>query len=360
MLPLELALSPGKPAKPEVGSAKVSAVRCDTCKRSMAVNPNRPVCWSCLRKWIDKETPIAWEHYHKFTKFSGPETSMLTRAGQSESRLSEEEEESGSRDYYFSDYSTQQVIRSMEECKATGSYADNCEVTLEAMERDMFVRYCQAKLHLLYSNKQGAIRTNIAETMEQEIGEKTPAELGEDLGMLLAAADNPVLIRETTKVLLEDWAESQSAREKALDKLRDSMAEIVADYDDSLLDSGDVVEQLRHLLSEFSWTSFMKWPKDQVDIVMRAYKQFLDNCGRSMDQIWKSYRTRPSLYKMYDLDRKVTYDLLHDDDHPAYSEHGRVRLVDYCKEFKLHPPGCTEEHRVKMLKYVGKTLGLLD
>ena len=114
-----------------------------------------------------------------------------------------------------------------------------------------------------------------------------------------------------------------------------------------------------------------KWPKEQVEILIAAYRQFLNNCGHTLAEIQDAYRDVPEMKVMYQIDRLVTYDLQYDNNHPAYhpgewekdgvmqERPARTRLVDHNPNFIFYPKGCNDNHRVALLKYVGKEVGLI-
>lgn len=114
-----------------------------------------------------------------------------------------------------------------------------------------------------------------------------------------------------------------------------------------------------------------KWPKGQVGILLNGYREFLDNCEHSVEEIRESYKDCPPLKVMYDLDRAVTYDLMYDNSHPAYSDGewevdgevrprpARKRMVSHNPDFVFYPEGCNDNHRVAVLKYIGKEIGLV-
>jgi len=113
----------------------------------------------------------------------------------------------------------------------------------------------------------------------------------------------------------------------------------------------------------------MKWPKSQVDIVLNGFIQFLDNTPHTLAEIRESYAGTPPMKVVYDIWRRVWMDMRSDDTHPRYSDgtyddgtpyKGCKRLVKYCPELMLYPPGCNGSHQHTMLKFVGKQCGLID
>jgi hypothetical protein len=114
--------------------------------------------------------------------------------------------------------------------------------------------------------------------------------------------------------------------------------------------------------SKFLKEQTMKWPAEQYEVLLEAFRQFLDSCGRTKQQIREYYADRPEAV-LWDIYRQVRYDLQHDDDHPAYKpgvfEDGtpiraRKRLVSYSPKFVLYPPGCNDTHLKTALRSIGK------
>jgi len=106
----------------------------------------------------------------------------------------------------------------------------------------------------------------------------------------------------------------------------------------------------------------MKWPAEQYDILLGAFRQFLDSFGWSKQQIREQYIGRPEAV-LWDIYRQITFDLQFDDNHPAYSagvwDDGtprvpRKRLVSYSPKFVLYPPGCNDTHLKTALRSIGK------
>lgn len=101
----------------------------------------------------------------------------------------------------------------------------------------------------------------------------------------------------------------------------------------------------------------MKWPADQTKIMLDGFKQFIDSYGYSIQQIKDD---NPNVMAtIWKIQNQVVYDLRFDDNHPAYTQHGRQRRVKYNPAFVLYPPGCHDLHMTTMLRYIGKELGLL-
>ena len=112
----------------------------------------------------------------------------------------------------------------------------------------------------------------------------------------------------------------------------------------------------------------MKYPVEQYNILLGAFRQFIDQCGYSAAHIRKSYADKPEA-ALWDIHRQVVYDLQYDDSHPAYSpipdkwDDGtprvpRKRLVSYSPKFVLYPPGCNDTHLKTALKSIGRHLGI--
>lgn len=114
-----------------------------------------------------------------------------------------------------------------------------------------------------------------------------------------------------------------------------------------------------------------KWPAGQVDILIDAFKQFIANCGHSVDEIRSNYAGTHELLVMYHIFSRVSYDLQNNDNHPAYhagqwevdgvmqDRPARKRIVRYNPQFQLYPAGCNDNHREAVLRYVGKQVGLI-
>ncbi len=111
------------------------------------------------------------------------------------------------------------------------------------------------------------------------------------------------------------------------------------------------------LLNPYQMESNMKWPNDQVQIMLDGFQEFLQNCGYSLDEIREHYQGTPPMKVVWDIARQVQYDLSCDDSHPAYKS--RKRRVKHNPRFVLYPKGCHDTHRTTMLKHVAKKVGLL-
>ena len=85
----------------------------------------------------------------------------------------------------------------------------------------------------------------------------------------------------------------------------------------------------------------MKWPQSQVDIVTKAYQQFIEDSVHSVEDIRLAYRDSPTMLVMYNIDRLLQ---------PSLNKN---------IEYQMYPKGCNDTHRATMLKYVGKKVGLL-
>ena len=110
----------------------------------------------------------------------------------------------------------------------------------------------------------------------------------------------------------------------------------------------------------------MKYPVEQYNILLGAFRQFIDQCGYSAAHIRKSYADKPEAV-LWDIYRQVIFDLQYDDNHPAYKsgkwEDGtprvpRKRLVSYSPKFVLYPPGCNDTHLKTALKSIGRHFGI--
>lgn len=102
----------------------------------------------------------------------------------------------------------------------------------------------------------------------------------------------------------------------------------------------------------------MKWPKDQYEIIKFAFSEVIESTGKSAEEIKEAYSDRPGAV-LWHIWTQVQYDVMKNNDDPAYTEHGRERRCTYNHLFKLYPPGCNDDHLKTCLRKVGKELGIL-
>ena len=106
----------------------------------------------------------------------------------------------------------------------------------------------------------------------------------------------------------------------------------------------------------------MKWPAKQYDILLTAFQEFLNSCGRSKQEIRDAYADQPEAV-LWDIYRCVVYDLQYDNNDSAYSagvwedgspREARRRLVSHRPEFVLYPSGCKSTHLKTALRDIGR------
>jgi len=102
----------------------------------------------------------------------------------------------------------------------------------------------------------------------------------------------------------------------------------------------------------------MKWPKEQYKIILSGFRQFIDNCGFTIEEIREDYKGTPELNVMYSMWRHVQYDITSDENHPAFSQGVKTRRVQYNPDFILYPKGCNDDHFKTVLKRIKGELGL--
>lgn len=110
----------------------------------------------------------------------------------------------------------------------------------------------------------------------------------------------------------------------------------------------------------------MKWPADQMQIMLDGFKQFFENSQFDVTLIRERYKEDP-WFAIWHIYRQVTYDLQYDNDHPAYHPGDydgvprlpRTRRVQHNPAFKLYPKGCNDTHLKTMLKHVATQIGLI-
>lgn len=97
----------------------------------------------------------------------------------------------------------------------------------------------------------------------------------------------------------------------------------------------------------------MKWPKDQIEIVERAFHQLFNSWEESQQTTLLELNDDDRLCVLKQFyTRVVSFQLRNDNKHPYFSK--KKRLIAHNPDYQLYPKGCNDDHWKTLMKHIAQ------